>query len=608
VNFSAARIAALLGKAAPATAFVGGATINIDATGMSPGQLGAIAGGINSVTRIENVSVDASTSASVIAALVSKTPAGEAAINATGMSTAQLAAAVSGPTTVIISGTIDIDASLTADQIYEIMSNAVTGAIVNVDSTGMTAAQQAALIAVPSLIAKTNAAVTVGQVFTVNVDIARMPLPAVGVQACVMFDPTKVEYVPSIAGVGGIDFPMSIFEMQTAPNAVAFGTGIDLGGDGNGIVGGNVARLSFRALAPMCNAESVFWIATTGFPNRISSQAVAGGGSSAIPFTIVNQSSVTAIDMAQLAGVPASDVTVPADAGSAIGAVIAAPTVSASNSCGALSVAVAVDYPTASGLVDGNTWPAVFPVGITAVTWSATDAAGATVSEVRLYEVLNYQLATIDVNLLGGVNPAISFTLPVRVRLSSGHVMTTDIVFAGNNGAVKDIQVPVRSDYSCISVKDTVNTLSAAQSMSIVGTKYVVPTISLVGGDSNDDDLVDVLDFGMYVADRGVGKNPLSRSNFDRNPVVNNADFSFIGLNFLLTGDACGGAFNGGAPRERVSVKDLRRAGLGHMVEADINGDGWVDATDMALAMQGIYRRDGAPAPQAEDGVESPNW
>ncbi|MEY5032165.1 MAG: hypothetical protein RL354_1196, partial [Planctomycetota bacterium] len=32
------------------------------------------------------------------------------------------------------------------------------------------------------------------------------------------------------------------------------------------------------------------------------------------------------------------------------------------------------------------------------------------------------------------------------------------------------------------------------------------------------------------------------------------------------------------------------------------------DAADMALAMQGIYRRDGAPAPQAEEGVESPNW
>ena len=142
---------------------------------------------------------------------------------------------------------------------------------------------------------------------------------------------------------------------------------------------------------------------------------------------------------------------------------------------------------------------------------------------------------------------------------------------------------------------------------SVVGARYLA-AVSLSQGDSNDDDLVDVLDFGMYVADRGVGKNPLSRSNFDRNPVVNNADFSFIGLNFLLTGDACGGAFNGGAPRERVSVKDLRRAGLGHMVEADINGDGWVDATDMALAMQGIYRRDGAPAPQAEDGVESPNW
>jgi hypothetical protein len=186
--------------------------------------------------------------------------------------------------------------------------------------------------------------------------------------------------------------------------------------------------------------------------------------------------------------------------------------------------------------------------------------------------------------------------------------MTTDIVFAGNNGAVKDIQVPVRGDYSCMSIKDATNTLSMARAMNVVGTKYVVPAISLIGGDTNDDDLVDVLDFGMFVADRGPGKNPLSRSNFDRNPVVNNSDFTFIGLNFLLTGDACGSAFTGGAPRERVSVKDLRRAGLGYMVEADINGDGWVDSADMALAMQGIYRRDGVAVPQGAERLESPNW
>jgi hypothetical protein len=88
---------------------------------MSPAQLISVAGGAGVVTSIDNVSLDASFGAEVIAALVSKTPAGEAAINGTGMTSAQLGAAVSGPTTVIISGTINLDASLSASQIYEIM-------------------------------------------------------------------------------------------------------------------------------------------------------------------------------------------------------------------------------------------------------------------------------------------------------------------------------------------------------------------------------------------------------------------------------------------------------------------------------------------------------
>jgi len=117
-----------------------------------------------------------------------------------------------------------------------------------------------------------------------------------------------------------------------------------------------------------------------------------------------------------------------------------------------------------------------------------------------------------------------------------------------------------------------------------------------------------VLDFGAFVSDRGVGKNPLSRSNFDRNPVVNNGDFAFIALNFLRSGDACGGGFTGNNPLERVSVKELRRAGLGYMAEADINNDGWVDTRDIALAMQGVYRSDAPARLEAADEVEMPRW
>jgi hypothetical protein len=65
--------------------------------------------------------------------------------------------------------------------------------------------------------------------------------------------------------------------------------------------------------------------------------------------------------------------------------------------------------------------------------------------------------------------------------------------------------------------------------------------------------------------------------------VVGQVDFTFVALNFLKVGESCAGAFDGPAPRTRVTVKDLRRAGLGHLAAADINGDGWVDARDMQI-------------------------
>jgi hypothetical protein len=48
-----------------------------------------------------------------------------------------------------------------------------------------------------------------------------------------------------------------------------------------------------------------------------------------------------------------------------------------------------------------------------------------------------------------------------------------------------------------------------------------------------------------------------------------------------------------------VSVKELRRQGLGHLAAADLNRDGWVDLRDMQLYMQGFD----PDAPQAEDGL-----
>jgi hypothetical protein len=100
--------------------------------------------------------------------------------------------------------------------------------------------------------------------------------------------------------------------------------------------------------------------------------------------------------------------------------------------------------------------------------------------------------------------------------------------------------------------------------------------------------VVDILDFGAFIFDRGIAKLATDRSNYNRDAFVNNADFTFIGLNFLFEGDTCGGFAQGGnGPMARVKVKDLRRMGLGHLAIADFNGDGWIDETDMALALEG---------------------
>jgi hypothetical protein len=44
------------------------------------------------------------------------------------------------------------------------------------------------------------------------------------------------------------------------------------------------------------------------------------------------------------------------------------------------------------------------------------------------------------------------------------------------------------------------------------------------------------------------------------------------------------------------------------MAAADINNDGWVDVSDMALAMQGIYRRDVPTTLNATDEVQTTRW
>jgi hypothetical protein len=289
-----------------------------------------------------------------------------------------------------------------------------------------------------------------------------------------------------------------------------------------------------------------------------------------------------------IAGVPDS-VAIPADAGSSFGAFVAAPTVVTSDNCtGGLVADLLVTYPAPLGTA--TAWPTdgMFPIGVTTLEWRASDETGNETVLTRTVTVHDYQLLDLDVSF----NSLQKGPSTRAIRLTTGVAQQMiDVVmprWVGNTRAVASvtgIQVPVAAGYGCMAVKDSAHSLSATAAPTIVGTRYKASVV-LKQGDSNDDDKVDIADFSLFVADRGGPVATNARSNFNGDALVDNADFGNISINFFLRGDTCTG-LGGGEPLSRISVKELRRQGLGEAAVADLNGDGWVDTRDIQIYMQG---------------------
>jgi hypothetical protein len=277
---------------------------------------------------------------------------------------------------------------------------------------------------------------------------------------------------------------------------------------------------------------------------------------------------------------------VAADAGTALGAEYANP-VTASDTCeGDLtsSIVLAISYP---GGGSGTTWPTggMFPVGVTTVTWSITDAINQTVTATRTITVQNYQLLDAAVTFGGALSG--SSSRQVRITHGGSSSVVTVNVPAGVNptAIITDMQVPVAAGYSCLAAKNTTHSLTDAAAPSVVSKQYAA-AFTLRQGDANNDDVVDIFDYAAFITARGTGVATNASSNYNGDAAVSNLDFSFLSVNFLASGESCTASFDQPTPRTRVSVKDLRRAGLGDAVEADLNHDGWVDIRDIQLFVQ----------------------
>jgi len=436
-------------------------------------------------------------------------------------------------------------------------------------------------------------AVSAGGTFRLRISSSSSYYAITGYQVAVHFDVDRMNLV-SVTPVEGTPFTTPIAEQtNNLLGTLRYAAGVSPGSTGM-TAATDLLDLVFEVKpdADLCGTSVLAQFGSVGgFTTRLTRV-----GGSLVPLTDSLPPMSLDVLPPVLNGSPGY-IQRPADAGSTYGAFVAEPVITVSDDCdGAIPPSLLLTFP--DGTVS-TAWPSdgMFPIGTSIARWTATDAAGNSSEALLVVAVLNHQVLNATVCFQGLLEvPSIR-----QVRFTTGSATTVvNVVMSGSCGLASNVEVPVAAGYPCIAAKDPVHSLGESGSTTIVDTHYEA-TVFLVQGDSNDDDMIDIVDFGMFLDDFGTGKPRDARSNFNADVHVNNLDFSFIAVNFFRTGSTCTPGANAPQPRDRISVRELRRMGLGGIADADLNLDGWVDLADVERFIQG------GSAAQVSDGSQHPH-
>ncbi|MFQ5493742.1 MAG: hypothetical protein ACE5EX_00010 [Phycisphaerae bacterium] len=428
----------------------------------------------------------------------------------------------------------------------------------------------------------------VGDLITVSILMGPSTPVIVGGQFFLEFDTNTLDVVSIVPG--DPPFTSQIFNVvDEAAGTIDYAIGAPPGQGSN--LPATLAVITFQAVAE-CDSFIRFRPHTpptiltdqNGFPR----DPILGTPS---VFTINNSAPV-------FTGCP-TQLVVNADAGT-FGAGVSWNPITATDSC---------DGPTtvSCDAVSGS----VFPIGTTVVTCQSTNACGAIGTcafdvIVRPFSTMIVSVQLSPTVVAGPLTRCITFEL-----FQCGFIQQTvrqEIVFT--NGLAFEVPVEVPAGfYECVTAQDALHTLrTTSADFTDDGSNFSATFVGdinfgghgLTGGNLNNDEVVDIIDFSIWSSNFGVSfadtdctlLPPLQHADINGDGIVNGFDFTFIAQHFLEFSqpNCCDvGALPGGSgPRLSISVDELQQRGLGHLADTDYNNDGVVDLADIELFIDRI--------------------
>ncbi|MGB0715106.1 MAG: hypothetical protein ACPGXK_04460 [Phycisphaerae bacterium] len=436
---------------------------------------------------------------------------------------------------------------------------------------------------------------------------------------CVNGGQFLINYDPTCLAFHGLspsaDFPLLLFtEIDENAGTVFAAVGIMPGGDctqGPDVL----ASLSFTKLGECgtCNVR----FDSVNPQNTILSNS--DGNAVALAF---NDSKFIRLsgDVHIIAPEGATEVNPDCDAATAV---VAWANITATDNCDDESTPPVIDCTAAhDGGIDIDQLIAnggIFPQGISTFTCTATNSCGDAATREWQVVVTDQHALDVEVQLSPTVvgdpiSRCIDFAF-YSDCVQSPNLFSADLNFGFPlNFPGKwsgELKVP-KGQYACITAKDRLHSLRSVSDVDCVDDTLVAqfkgdPIFDgnwLVQGNldcwkaNGNGDTIDILDFGMFVSQYLEDLDPNTpcgaegpHSDINGDGVVDGADFAFISQNFLATSkNSCcedGAAAQPNPAVVSISVKDLRRRGLGEFAVADLNADGVVDPHDMTAFQVG---------------------